>query len=800
MDIDSRTQRSLEFELIQNSLKSLCLAQETPDLLASQPFYTDEKKLTRIHQQVDELLRLYLAEGDPHYRFPEIFPILERLRPENSILQPIELYSLATFFVQSGQLRSYLTQERELFSTGEVLFLHQLFQQPEFDGAQVLKTFDSEGNLLENHPDVLQMSRERRSLNVEIKEMSSRFFSNNKEFMQEDRPVIRGGRLLLPLKSNFRGRVKGIIHEVSASGNTLFIETVDFIDVNNKMVELDNRLKQIQLKWMKSFSNQFRENLENLKEIHERLLKWDILSAKARYARLYHCTRPTFSPNFNLNRSIHPALKEKAIPVDFRFDETNKIVVISGPNAGGKTVLLKTVALAVMMNQFGMFIHGGENSTLPLFSRLICTIGDNQSIQEGVSTFSGYMRRVKEILTVATPTTLILLDELGSGTDPAEGSVLGVAILEAIEKKRATALITTHHKDIRNYAQTTSSAINAAVQFDEKKNSPTYQIKVGTPGASRAIDIAASSGLPSSLIESARRLLQKNRSESLILMDKLTQKERELDEKTIEITEKQARVRERIREVDLKDLKLKQKELELKKEKQREINQFLQTSRKELDKLIEELAILKKKYENSTSEKHPITQETTPSETVKTFFEKINSKVNADKEQIDKIQEEVAQRTGYQFYPGMKVLVGEFKRKGEILRKDNKKGWIISTESIKISISESDLIPDTQGEAEKKSGQRKPSFEFIRESSGSKPELVMDLRGCTLQEAKEQLYKQIELALVHQLEQFSIIHGLGNGVLQQGIRKELREISSVTDFYYARPEFGGNGRTEVRLG
>ncbi len=805
MNIDNRTLASLEFDLILKRLKVLSMAEETPAKIDRAPFLNDISRINSEHQFVQDFLKLLQLEGDFAFSFPSIAPILYRLKPENPILLPEELHALARFMTTAKKFRAYLLEERDLFNKVQPSFFDVLYSAISYDGEQVLSTFDSGGQLLENHPDVVAMNGEKAALNNELKEKSQKLFVEYKEFMQEDRAVIRNGRLLLPVKSNFKGRVKGIIHELSASGNTLFVESVEMIDLNNKRVELDNRLRQIVQKWQKIFSKAFREVLDELNFVHRRLLRLDLYCAKARYARLYNCTRPTMGETFRIYGGVHPALGAKAIPSDFCLESHHRSVVVSGPNAGGKTVLLKTLSLAVLMNQFGMFIHASENSQLPIFERVVSAIGDNQSIEEGASTFSGYMRRVQYILTVANKTTLVLLDELGSGTDPSEGSVLGVAILEAIEQLEAMALVTTHHKDIRNYVQTTSNGINLSMLFDEKLSVPTYQIKLGRPGESRAIEIASANGLPSSLIATAKRLLHENRSESLNLMEQLSRKEGELQEMSKEITLKKESLRERVRELDLKDLQLKQKELELKKEKQREISHFIQESRKELGKLMNELTSLKKQYETQITlanagdgniQSLPLAN---PNEQVEDFFQAVKSGAKERENKIQAIQNEVITQKGYTFAVGMKVLVGNYRRPGEIIAAAKKNKWVVLMESVKITIDESELVPDTLA-GEKQKDDASVHIEVVRDITIEKPVLNLDLRGLTLDEAKERLYRQIELALSHHMSQFNVIHGLGTGVLQQGIRKELSKISSVREFHFARPEQGGFGKTEVVLG
>lgn len=787
MNIDDKTIESLEFDLVKKRLQSLCSGHESRQIVENQPFIDDANELKEQHHHLGELLQVYQSDGEISSQLPSIGFLFKYLEPENAVASADELYLFALFFSEAKKLINHLAQPRDLFPNSQPSYFSLLPEIIPNDSREILSTFDSEGNLLESHPDVKALIKQKRSLNQDINFLSSSFIKKDQEFWQDNRPVLRDGRLLMPLKANYKGRIKGVIHEVSSSGNTLFIEPYEMLELNNRMVELDNKKAQIRLKWIKHFSRRIHADLSRLDYFYQTVLTIDVLSAKARYARLYDCTQPKFDSGFNLHSAVHPGLGKSAVPIDIIFDNQIRMVVISGPNAGGKTVSLKTAALAVLMNQFGLFIHSGEGSSLPLFGEVFAAIGDNQSIEEGVSTFSGYMKRVSKILLTAHQNSLVLLDELGSGTDPAEGSVLGVAILDEISRSGATVMVTTHHKDIRNYAQATDFAVNASVQFDEKRHLPTYQLKTGFPGESRALDIAAASGIPANLISHAGKLFEKNRSDSMRLMENLSRKEQELAVREEEIIADENRVIEKSRKADLKELKLKQQELEIRKDRQLEVSRFVRQTRSELENLVSDLQCIKKKNQDDSFS-------SVPTGRVKDFIKTMEASAAKEASKIDDIENQVVRGTGYVFSVGMKVLVGKYRRKGEIVQKEKKNSWLIATDSLKIAVKESDLVPDES--VEKREG---IDIQVYRADPNLKAQLQVDMRGMTLIEAKQALYTQIELAIMGNLSSFSLIHGLGTGVLQQGIRAELAKMDMIKDFHYARPENGGHGKTEVVL-
>lgn len=819
MIIDKKSFEILEFEKILKTCMECCYGQESALLLQNQPFLSTFDEWQERLSKVKQFYRIYDTVQAPSFFFPSIEPIFSLLKPVDALADSFLLYQAARFFQFFMEWKNFLekiVEENFPNEKEEFPFLEEFPQSVPFLYEEVLKTFDSEGFMIADHEDMKQLRREKQQVNEAIHDFSSSLLSEQKEIWQEDQLVFRNGRLLFPLKSNYKGRVKGFIHEVSASSNTLFIEPFEMLDLNNKLVELETREKQIQLKWMRIFSSNFHDHIEVLYHCYQVALTMDSFSARALYAKKYRCHFAKWGEKIELPQAVHPLLGEKAVPVEIDFDKTVDIAVISGSNAGGKTVLLKTIALAAMMNQFGMSVHAGEGAMLPLFTHLICVIGDNQSIDEGVSTFSAYMKQVAHIFEVADSKSLIFLDELGSGTDPMEGSSLGVAILEKLEKIGCKTFVTTHHQDIRNYAHNSSKAVNVAVLFDEVSQQPSYQIKMGFFGESRAIEIASRSGLPPSLINTARRLLKEGKGDALHLMEKLAQKEIHLKRQSEELSLKDQKLQEQYRLQELKSLSLKQKELNLKRDKQAEISLFVKAIKKQLESLTDDLNRLKKevskmielpqpldanhKEEDQALKKRTLEKLQAANQQITDFWDHIKKEGQKKSRYLDELKSEVIHARAFTFKVGMKVLVAPHDREGEIIRAGKKGNWIVQIGNIKMSLDESQLTPcDSSKSASKKEKSHSNLIEFSVDFTHQKAQWVLDLRGFTLEEAKKALQEQIERALLNQLKQFSIIHGLGEGVLQKGMHEELKKYRCVKEFGFASPECGGFGRTEVLL-
>jgi DNA mismatch repair protein MutS2 len=468
--------------------------------------------------------------------------------------------------------------------------------------------------------------------------------------------------------------------------------------------------------------------------------------------------------------------------------EPIRTVIITGPNTGGKTVALKTIGLFALMNQWGLAVPSLEGTSPPVFDGIYADIGDEQSLSQSLSTFSAHMKNIASIAAQATPKSLVLLDELGSGTDPEEGSAIAMAILDHLTDKAATIIVTTHHGALKNYGYTRRGVENASVDFDKETLSPTYRIVMGIPGESRAVDIAARNGLNSDIVVGARSYLEYGPADVSALITELKNKNQALDALLKETAAQAAGLREEQRASDLKALRLRQKELELREGGLVQFRLLLSESRKKLENLVRELR------------EGELTREKTVK--VKEFLHELEEAASSEAASLEAafLDEEearspAADKNGNSIpvVPGTEVLAGPFKRRGTVLRQD-KGGWVVEVGSLRMTFAEDDLIPVAP------SGTPKRALIETAELSGAvqaRPEL--SLRGMRLNEALETLQKQIDAAVLAGLYEFSVVHGKGEGILQRGVHEFLKGQKQVADYYFSRPELGGFGRTEVVL-
>ncbi|MDD4574559.1 MAG: Smr/MutS family protein, partial [Sphaerochaeta sp.] len=469
------------------------------------------------------------------------------------------------------------------------------------------------------------------------------------------------------------------------------------------------------------------------------------------------------------------------VPITVKLDSKVKAVVISGPNAGGKTVTIKTVGLMAMLNQFCGFIPAKDGSALPLFDDIFTDIGDEQSIEEELSTFSGHMKQIGYILRNMTKDSLIIMDELGSGTDPVEGAALARATLEYCLKEAKLTLVTSHHGVLKQFAYAKESVINASMEFDDSSHLPTFKVISGIPGDSHALDTAKAMRLPPEVLDKAKHYLGSEAVEIGEIIKGLEKRRREAEATERKLKDRYHALQQQVREVQLKELKLKQEALILKQEQSSELYRFMREKSSELERLVADLR------------SGEITREKT--KRVKGFVSSLQEKQATTERQIEEQSEEIQGQSRIkdekpiQFKPDMDVLCGSARREGRIIRKASKGKWIVAIGAMKFTLNESELsLPRKKEEA-------KVHVQY--HSSTPSPKLVIDVRGMTLEEALSAMDAQVESSLVHGLSTFSVIHGYGDGILSRGIGEYLKKNKHVTDYRFALPEDGGMGKTYV---
>ena len=501
----NHTLEVLEFWKISGKLKDLCLSDEGRKLVETSFPSAAMEKIERLLDDTD-CMKNHLSAGKkfPDLYFPPVEYLFDIIKKQGSVLEGSSIADIGTYLKSARLFSSFFRPDEESLRVNPCLCLSLFYRNRE----KIFETLNPDGSVKDTHPSLRLIRKRILALNNEISVITNRYVQQNREIMQSDVPTQKDGRIVLPLKANFKGRIQGIIHDSSARGATLFIEPLDLVDKNNDLAYEENRYRLEVIKILKELTSVVRNTLPEIIAAVRDISYADSIYARARYSILYSCSRASRSEkHIKLNRAVHPLLGKAAVPIDIHMDATIRVLVITGPNTGGKTVSLKTVGLLALMNQYGMHIPAAEGSCIPVFDEILADIGDDQSIENSLSTFSGHMVNISNIIKASTRSSLVLLDDLGSGTDPEEGSALALSILDYFLQKGSTVIVSTHNGVIKNYAATRKGAENASVSFDPETSRPTYRIIQGLPGESFAIETAEANGIPPSIISKARNYI-----------------------------------------------------------------------------------------------------------------------------------------------------------------------------------------------------------------------------------------------------------------------------------------------------
>jgi len=423
-------------------------------------------------------------------------------------------------------------------------------------------------------------------------------------------------------------------------------------------------------------------------------------------------------------------------------------------------------------------VPAAPGTELPVFDGIWADIGDEQSISQSLSTFSAHVQNLARFAEGAGPRSLVLLDELGAGTDPQEGVALAMALLDHFLAAGALVICTTHHGILKNFGATRNGAQNASMGFDGESLAPTFRILMGVPGESHALEIARRRGMPERIVRDAEAYLTDERTDVSELVKQLSERHRKLAEQEQEHRARETDLREKRRSTDLKELSLRQKELELRRHGLRELREFVETARHEWEALKNSVGVSGAEAARSFSG----------------FADRMRERIEREEDRVAEERERLVPDGDFEVRPGMEVLVNRSGRRGRVVRKDRGRRWIVETETVRVSLGPGEMRP-----APEVDDASRVSVSFTPSEAGGLPSIQLDVRGMRLDEAVRALERQIDSALVHGLHEFGVVHGKGEGILQKGIHDYLRDSPAVSGYGFAVPEDGGTGKTRVTL-
>ena len=857
--LSGQTAQELDFYRIRAQVALFAASEEGKELLSQREPSSDMENMERLKGLGKEwAVFLSSARPAPLSAWPPVKDSFKLLAVEGAQLSQSQLFALGLMCRSAGKLCEAI---RGAASSLPIRMLEkQASSIPDLSKAEteIFSVLDKDGEV-KDLPALRAIRNRIRELQKEAEGAIRKYTADNtqKPFLQSNVPVMRGDRQLLAVRADRRGTVCGIVHEVSASGQTLYIEPEEAVRANNELVQEEARLVSEIKKILQDLTEKLSIYKDEIIQAHEQMLLLDTTLAAARYmvsvsgTFAASCDREESSPVIKAAR--HPLLGNKAVPVDIAFIPGKDILIITGPNTGGKTVTLKTVALFILMNQAAFPVPADEGTRLPVFSSVFADIGDEQSIDESLSTFSSHMKKMAEIVSYAGHDSLVLLDELATGTDPQEGGAIAMAVLDKLIEKKSFVLVTTHHGILKNYGYTNPRCVNASVEFDPGTLSPTYRLVMGVPGESHALDIARRSGLPEEIVKKAEEYIAGDKADVSALIKGLTEKHAEIDSMLREERIRNAELAEKTIKLNARSLDIRKKELEISEQNVAQESSFLVQTRSRLENLVRELRegeITREKtlkvrsfidgFEKDIDERNSQLEEERlrieeeeekQEEELRLITEngmrlskaregahsagskkKGRKRLSAaeafalasapeKKEEEDKATHKAkpaARHEDLVFAPGKEVLAGPKKIRGTLLA-DNKDGtWSVQLGSMKMRFPKKQLyiLPS------KNSG-TSPSVEIEAASvtgvDDEKPKFELRLLGMRSEEAMKALERQIDLCIMHNFKNFSVIHGKGSGILQQAVHDYLSHYPGIKDFRFANPEDGGTGKTYVSL-
>lgn len=612
----------------------------------------------------------------------------------------------------------------------------------------------------------------------QVREILQELLKSKSDMLVDAVVASRNGRNVLPVKNTYRNRIAGVVHDISASGNTVYIEPRAVVNLNEEIANhrADERYEIIQI--LEELSDTLRPHAAEIANNAWIIGHLDLIKAKYRFMRDFKAVVPEVSSNrsIQLLQLRHPLI-ENAVANDLHFTEDLTEIVITGPNTGGKTIMLKTLGLAQIMAQSGLPILADPGSRVGIFSQVFADIGDEQSIEQSLSTFSSHMTNIVSILNQVDTASLILLDELGAGTDPQEGAGLAIAILEDLRLRGIKTMATTHYPELKAYGIETAGVQNASMEFDTASLRPTYRFMQGVPGRSNAFEIARRLGLSETIIQDAMNMTNTDNDVNQII--------EKLEAQTLESRKRL----DTIQEVEQENLKfnraLRKLYNELTRERETELNKAREEAKEIVDMALSESdRILQGLHAKSQLKPHEIIE-------AKAQLKKLAP------ETVDLSKNKVLKKAKKARAPkvGDEILVISYGQRGTLVNQLKDGRWEAQVGLIKMTLEEKEfnLI-----KVEKEAAQpKKRQVNVVKRSNTSGPRARLDLRGKRYEEAMQELDGFIDQALLNNMAQVDIIHGIGTGVIREGVTKYLRRNKHVKSFEYAPQNAGGSGATIV---
>lgn len=733
---------------------------------------------------------LRLEGGIPIPKLADIQPQMKRLKI-GANLNGTELAQVTKVLQTSMSVKNFFDEMREKKIKLRVLdqLVDRLVTIPSIT-QRLVRSVDPDGRLNDEASSKLHGIRQLIvKTEGEIHQQMERYTrGKGAKYLSEPVVTIRNDRYVVPALARYRNKLGGVVHDQSASGQTLYIEPAGVVEYNNRLRQAQIEERQEMLRILAELSAliaPYRHDIQN----NERVLgKLDFINAKAALAHDMKASLPLLSRenHVNLRHVRHPLIDpKKVVPNDIKIGEDYQAIVITGPNTGGKTITLKTLGLIQLMGQSGLFIPAEEGSTIGVFDNIFADIGDEQSLEQNLSTFSGHMDNVKAILEQITDRSLVLLDELGAGTDPKEGAALAMAILDQIGSKGSTVVITTHYPELKVYGYDRAKTINASMEFDTETLQPTYRLMLGVPGRSNGIEIAQRLGIDEAVIDEARSLVSDDSQDLNKMIGDLVAQRKAAREENERLTKLVADNEQTQKELDEKLNRFNEQRDKLFDQARSQANHQVSMAKRKANNIIHHLRQLEMQQGANVKENQLIDAQ---------------GALNALHQEDPRLKHNSVLKRAkakHDLHKGDAVMVKSYGQYGELLDKRGNHKWEVQIGILKMEIDERDLEKVDKKSLPKEKTTRRSSAVHTTQTRHTSARL--DLRGHRYEQAMSELSDFIDHALLNNLSSVTIIHGKGTGALRKGTQQYLQSNPRVKSFSYAAPNNGGDGATIVNL-
>jgi len=811
------------FDKVREKIKAHCLSELGREKSTNMKFSTSPGFIRMLIDQVKEFKEiLEMEENFPMEHCINVHPALEKIRVEGQYMEQEEAFNLR---LNQSTIRNILSFLKNKHSEGKYPALYQLSKNVTiypYITERIDQILNNKGEIKDNAtPELKRLRQEIAGKESGVSDRIDRIFKQLKQqgIVQEEASLaIREGRSVIPVDARLKRKISGVVQDESASGKTVYIEPTEIVEINNQLKELRYEVKREIIRILVDLANDIRPYIDELLQADDFLGTIDFIRAKALYAREINADKPAILDHAHIrwNKAVHPLLylnlkkeNRQVVPLDIALDnQKQRILVISGPNAGGKSVCLTTTGLIQYMFQCGMLVPVKPGSEMGIFKKLFINIGDDQSIENDLSTYSSHLVNMKNFIRHADEHSLVLIDEFGAGTEPILGGAIAESILDRLNKKQVMGLITTHYSNLKHFASSQEGIENGAMLFDTDNMSPLYQLTIGEPGSSFAFEIAKKIGLPKEVLDHASTKVGKQHINFDKNLKDIIRDKRYWEKKRQSIKEKEKKLERMLQQYEGELVSAQQMKKQVKKQAQEEAKALLDQANKKIENTIRQIRETQAEKEKTRQARQDFEQYKQQA-IQDQKDQKIEKKLATLKNQKQKFTKSQGSPADTQQKPqkekplqkGDKVRLKDRDAVGEVMDV-NDKSVLVAFGNMITSLDKGQLERISNKEYEKETrhmttGGSGQNFDMTRRKMDFRPEL--DIRGQRADEGLQMVKDFIDEAIMVNAGRVRILHGKGNGILRELVRKYLSAVDVVKHYRDEHVEYGGSGITVVEL-